>query len=228
LRNNIVLLENTLNLLLAQPSQPIERGTLESQQIAKDIKTGVSASLLSKRPDVIAAEYNLISNFELTNVARSQFYPALRVTATGGLQSIDIKEWFSANSLFANIVSGLTQPLFNQRQIRTRYEIAKANQERSYLEFERALLVAGKEVSDALQQYNNESAKLSIRTQQLDALKKAAGYSDELLTYGMVNYLEVLTAKDQALNTELSLIDNKYRQFNAVIMLYKALGGGWQ
>lgn len=228
LKSNIVLLENTLNLLLAQPSQRIQRGTLESQQMTPDIKTGVSALLLSKRPDVIAAEYNLISHFELTNVARSQFYPALRVTATGGLQSIDIKEWFSANSLFANIVSGLTQPLFNQRQIRTRYEVAKANQERAYLEFERSLLVAGKEVSDALQQYNNESGKLAIRTQQLDALKKAASYSDELLTYGMVNYLEVLTAKDQALNAQLSLIDNKYRQFNAVIMLYKALGGGWQ
>lgn len=228
LKNNIVLLENTLSILLGQPSGPINRGTLQAQDITADVKTGVSASLLRKRPDVIAAEYALISNFELTNVARSQFYPSLKVTATGGLQSIDIKELFSANSIFANVVTGLTQPLFNQRQIKTRYEVAKANQQRAYLEFEKSLLTAGKEVSDALQQYQNESNKLSIRTQQLDALRKAADFSDELLTYGMANYLEVLTAKDQALNTELNLIDNKYRQFNAVIMLYRALGGGWQ
>ena len=62
----------------------------------------------------------------------------------------------------------------------------------------------------------------------MDALKKAAEYSDELLTYGLVNYLEVLTAKDNALNTELNLIDNKYQQYNAIIELYRALGGGWQ
>src|SRR5690606_31230970 len=158
-----------------------------------EITVGVPASLLRNRPDVIAAEYNLIANFELTNVARSSFYPSLRVTATGGFQSIDIKEWFSMNSLFANVVTGLTQPIFNQRQVRTRHEIAKANQEIAYLQFEQSLLNAGREVSDALAQYQNETNKISIREKQVEALRKAAVYSDELLSYGMANYLEVLT-----------------------------------
>ena len=228
LKNSIAIIENSLSILLGESPRNIERSTLESQKFTADIKTGVPANLLRKRPDVIAAEYNLISNFEYTNVARSNFYPTFKLTATTGLQSIDLKEWFSANSFFANTVAGLTQPLWNQRQIKTRFEVAKANQERAFLEFEQSLLIAGKEVSDALQRYNNETTKLGIRTQQLDALKNAADYSDELLTYGLVNYLEVLTAKDQALNTELNLIDNKYKQFNAIIMLYKALGGGWQ
>ena len=227
LKNNIVILENTMSILLGEAPRKIERSTFENQKVTAAINLGIPAMALSKRPDVLAAEYNLISNFEMTNVAKSSFYPSLKVTATGGLQSIDLKEWFSANSLFANIVTGLTQPVFNQRQIRTRYEVAKANQQKAYLQFEQSLLTAGKEVSDALQNYTNETTKLSIRTQQVDALKKAADYSDELLTYGLVNYLEVLTAKDQALNTELNLIDNQYRQYNAVIMLYKALGGGW-
>jgi outer membrane protein TolC len=65
-----------------------------------EITLGVPASLLRNRPDVIAAEYNLITNFEMTNVAKVAFIP-LRVTATGGFQSIDLKEWFSANSIFA-------------------------------------------------------------------------------------------------------------------------------
>lgn len=228
LKTNIVILENTLSILLGQSPQNIQRSTLENQSVTADIKLGIPSFLLSKRPDVVAAEYNLISNFELTNVARSNFYPSLRLTATGGLQTIDIQEWFSANSIFANIVTGLTQPIFNQRQIKTRYEIAKANQQKAYLQFEQSLLTAGKEVSDALQQYNNETTKLDIRTKQVDALKQAAGFSDELLTYGLANYLEVLTAKDQALNTELNLIDNKFRQYNAIILLYRALGGGWQ
>ena len=227
LKNSILILENTMSILLGEAPRKIERSTFENQKVTADISLGIPAMALSKRPDVLAAEYNLISHFEMTNVAKSSFYPSLKVTATGGLQTVDLKEWFSANSLFANIVTGLTQPVFNQRQIKTRYEVAKANQQKAYLQFEQSLLTAGKEVSDALQQYNNETTKLSIRTQQVDALKKAADYSDELLTYGLVNYLEVLTAKDQALNTELNLIDNQYKQYNAVIMLYKALGGGW-
>lgn len=226
LKNSIAVLENSFNLLLGEGPKKVNRSTLEVQNITSEVTVGVPAILLRKRPDVIAAEYNLISNFEMTNVARSEFYPSLKITATGGLQTIDIDKLFSANSLFANVVTGLTQPLFNRRQIRTRFEVAKANQEKAYLQFQQTLLVAGREVSDALQNYNNESTKLEIRRNQVQALKAAAGFSDELLEYGLVNYLEVLTAKDQALNTELNLIDNQYSQYNAVISLYRALGGG--
>ncbi|MCY1228305.1 Outer membrane protein OprM precursor [compost metagenome] len=228
LKNNVIVLENALSILLGESPRKIERSTLEDQAMQPEITLGVPATLLRNRPDVIAAEYNLISTFEQTNVARSNFYPTFKVTATGGFQSIDLQQWFSANSFFANVVTGLTQPIFNQRQIKTRFEVAKANQEKAYLQFEQSLLTAGREVSDALAQYNNETAKITIREKQVDALKKAADYSDELLTYGLVNYLEVLTAKDNALNTELNLIDNKYKQYNAIIQLYRALGGGWQ
>ncbi|WP_339920106.1 efflux transporter outer membrane subunit [uncultured Flavobacterium sp.] len=228
LKNSIIILENTMSILLGESSGKIERNTFESQSMQPAITLGVPASLLRNRPDVIAAEYNLITNFEMTNVAKSGFYPTLKVTASGGLQSIDLKEWFSANSIFANVITGLTQPIFNQRQVKTKFEIAKANQEKAYLQFEQSLLTAGKEVSDALAQYNNETYKITIRTKQTDALKKASNYSDELLTYGLANYLEVLTSKNDALNAELSLVDNKFQQYKAVIQLYKALGGGWQ
>ncbi len=70
--------------------------------------------------------------------------------------------------------------------------------------------------------------KIQIREQQVETLKKASEYSEELLAYGLANYLEVLTAKDNALNSELNLIDNRYKQFNAIITLYRALGGGWE
>jgi multidrug efflux system outer membrane protein len=228
LKNSIIILENTISILMGEGPAKVERSTFESQSMQPTITLGVPATLLRNRPDVIEAEYNLISNFEQTNVAKSNFYPTLKVTATGGLQSIDLKEWFSANSIFANVITGLTQPIFNQRQIKTRFEIAKANQEKAYLQFEQSLLTAGKEVSDALAQYNNETYKLTVREKQVDALNKATDYSDELLTYGLANYLEVLTVKDNALNAELSLIDNKFQQYKAIIQLYRALGGGWQ
>ncbi|RWW99648.1 TolC family protein [Flavobacterium cerinum] len=228
LKNRVVLLENTLSIQLGEASRKIERSTFESQNLNPEIKLGVSTQLLRNRPDVVAAEYGLVNAFELTNVARSNFYPQFRITATGGLQSIELKDWLSTNSLFATVITGLTQPLFNGRQIRTRYEVSKAQHEQAYVRFEQTLITASKEVSDALAQYNNETKKLSIREKQVDALSKAADYSDELLEYGLVNYLEVLTAKDNALNSELSLLDNKYQQYLAIINLYKALGGGWR
>lgn len=227
LKYNVKVLENTLNILLGQAPGTIERSLFENQTMTTDVKVGIPALLLSKRPDVISAEMNFRNAFEMTNVARSNFYPSLTVTANGGFQSLQLKDWFSANSLFASVITGLTQPIFNQRQIKTRHEVAKANQEKAYLQFEQTLLTAGKEVSDALASYENETEKLAIRTKQLESLQNAADYSDELLRYGMVNYLEVLTAKDNALNTELSTIDNRYKQLNAVITLYRALGGGY-
>lgn len=227
-KNNIILVENSLSLLLGESAKKLERGTFEAQNPNPQLQLGVSTQLLRNRPDVVAAEYGFINAFELTNVARSNFYPSLKITATGGLQSIELSDWINTNSLFANIVTGLTQPLFNGRQIRTRYEVAKAQNEQALVKFEQALMTASKEVSDALATYNNETKKLTIREKQVDALTKAADYSDELLEYGLVNYLEVLTAKDNALNTQLNLIDNKYRQQLAIINLYKALGGGWR
>ena len=223
---NRKVLENTFSQLLGKVSGTVNRSTFETQKIEANVSAGLPVSVLSKRPDVVSAELNFRSSFEQTNIARSFFYPSLTLNATGGLQSLELKEWFSSNSIFATVIAGLTQPVFAQRQNKTRLEVAKANQQKAYLQYEKAILTAGKEVSDALASYENETSKLSIRKNQLEALTQAANYSDELLQYGMVNYLEVLTAKDNALNTEINYIDNKYKQMNAVIQLYKALGGG--
>jgi len=223
---NRKVLENTFSQLLGKVSGTVNRSTFETQKIEANVSAGLPVSVLSKRPDVVSAELNFRSSFEQTNVARSFFYPSLTLNATSGLQALELKQWFSTNSIFATVIAGLTQPVFAQRQNKTRLEVAKANQQKAYLQYEKAILTAGKEVSDALASYENETSKLAIRKNQLDALTQAANYSDELLQYGMVNYLEVLTAKDNALNTEINYIDNKYKQMNAVIQLYKALGGG--
>ncbi|MDD3722304.1 MAG: efflux transporter outer membrane subunit [Lutibacter sp.] len=227
LKYSVKITENTLSILLGNAPQAIKRGLFESQKITANIEVGIPALLLSRRPDVVSAELNFRHSFELTNVARSNFYPSLMISASGGFQSLEIKDWFNANSLFSSVFASLTQPIFNQRKVKTGYNIAKANQQKAYLQFEQTLLLAGKEVSDALADYENESEKLTIRSYKLDVLKKAAAYSDELLQYGMVNYLDVLTAKDDALSTELELINNKYRQMDSVVNLYKALGGGY-
>src|SRR5690625_2895528 len=150
IENNIKLLENTFSILLGETPQNIERSTLSEQEINVDLNIGVPIQLLSNRPDVMAAEYALINSFELTNAARSSFYPSLRLTANGGLQSLDFDDFFNTNSLFASIVGSLTQPIFNGRQIRTQYEVSKAQQEAALLNYKQSILLASKDVSDAL------------------------------------------------------------------------------
>jgi outer membrane protein TolC len=90
------------------------------------------------------------------------------------------------------------------------------------------LLTAGKEVSDALYSYDAEAQKLEARAKELEAYTVAEDYSEELLNNGLANYLEVLTARQNALNSELSYVDSQYGQLNAIVELYRALGGGWQ
>lgn len=220
--------ENILSILLGKQPQEYERSVLDTQELKSDLKLGVPSTLLSNRPDVIAAEYNLVRAFELTNVARSNFYPSITLSATGGLQSLELDKLFSPNSIFFNIVGGLTQPLFNQRKIRTAKEVADTQQEQALLEFKRSLLVAGQEVSNALYSYKQETQKFQYRELEVEALRNAESNSEELLKNGYANYLDLLTARQSALNAELNVIDSKLQQLLSIVDLYQALGGGWK
>ena len=228
LRNNARLLENNLSILLGSDSRAILRGSLQNQTITTPLTTGVPAQLLANRPDVMSAEYRLINAFELTNVARSNFYPSLTLSGNGGLQSLDFDKLFSSSSLFATVIGGLTQPIFNGRSIRTQYEVSQAQQEQAKLGFKFSVLNAGKEVSDALYTYNAATEKIAIKEKEFNAYDLATGYSEELLDNGLANYLEVLRARENALNSSLDLVNSKNNQLQAVVDLYEALGGGWQ
>jgi len=201
---------------------------LDLQNIDADIRLGVPATLLRNRPDVMAAEYGLIQAFELANVARSNYYPSLKLTATGGFQSLELDKLLSANSLFATLIGGVTQPLLNQRKIKTQNEVAKAQQEQALLQFKKTLLVAGSEVSNALYAYDSETKKIEFRELEAAALKNAEANSEELLKNGYANYLDLLTARQSALSAELNKVDSKLQQLIAMVNLYEALGGGWK
>lgn len=228
LQNNIHLLENTFSILLAEPPHSIARSDMDQQQISTGLKTGVPALLLENRPDVVAAEYNLMNAFELTNVAKANFYPSLTLTASAGFKSLELSNWFSANALFSSVAAGLFQPILNGRKIRTQYEVALSQKEIALLSYQKTLLQAGKEVSDALQNYKSATKVIDIQHKQVEALKLATNYSQQLLKYGLANYLEVLTARQQALSAQLNLVDSRYQQLLSMVNLYQALGGGWQ
>lgn len=226
IKNNIKLTENVLSILLAENPNSIERSTLDIQKLNTDLHIGLPMQLLSNRPDVRSAEYGLINAFELTNVARSNFYPSFRITANAGFQSVDFDQLFNANSLFANIIGSLTQPLINGRQIRTQHQVSQANQEKAYLNYKKAVLTATKEVSDALYTYESLTQKKELKHKEYQAYALATEYSEELQNNGMANYLEVLTARENALAAQLSLINTELGQLNALVQLYKAVGGG--
>ncbi|MCG8182592.1 efflux transporter outer membrane subunit [Tenacibaculum piscium] len=228
IENAIFKTENTLSILLGKTSTSIQRSSLAVQKNDQNITLGIPANLLRNRPDVIASEYNLIKSFEQTNMAKSSLYPSLKLTATGGLQSLDLDKLFNINSLFANIVGGLTQPLFNQRKLKTQREVAIAQQEKALLEFKKTLLIAGNEVSNTLFSYQSEIKKFEFRKKEVEALRTAEMNSEELLKSGFANYLDLLTARESALRAELNSIDSKRQQLVIVVNLYQALGGGWK
>ena len=224
----IQLLENTISLLMGEPSHEIERTSLSTQNFALNTDLGYPSALLANRPDVKQAEFNLINAFELTNAAKAQFYPSLKITGSTGVQSVDIDKLFSANSVFANVLVGLAQPILNKRQIRTNYEVSLANQERAYLNFRKTILNAGNEVSDALKMYNAQDQFIAFKKKELSAYDKSVEFSQELVNYGMANYLEVLNANVNKLNAEINIANAQYTKLQAGVELYRALGGGWR
>ena len=226
--NSIWALENTICVLLGEEPHAIERTTLADQQFPTEFKQGYAAKLLQNRPDVARAELSLRNAFELTNVARAAFYPTLTLSARGGISSTELDTWISAKSIFANFVAGLAQPILNRRQIRTQYEVQQIAQETALLNFKKAVLSAGKEVSDAMQNFSTQTEFIELKTKEMKAYQEATDYSKQLFDSGMVNYLEVITAEVNRLNAELSVANAQFTRMQYGITLYKALGGGWR
>jgi multidrug efflux system outer membrane protein len=229
LKLNIRQTENALCLLLGREPGTIERLTLTDQHTVEQLATGVPAQLLANRPDVQQAEYTLMSAFENTNIARTAFYPALTLTATGGLSSTALNKFFNASSLFGNIVAGVTQPIFNKGANKAQLRIAQAEQQSALFSFQKSLLTGGQEVSNAMFSYQMALQKTIDRTEQIKALEKAVNYTKQLLKYtSATNYTDVLTAEQNLLSAQLSGVSDRLQQLQGVVNLYRALGGGWK
>lgn len=226
IEQNIKTEENALSLLLNRFPEKIERSSFANQEVVFNGQDGVSINILNNRPDVIAAEMRFKNAFELTNVAKASFYPTLRLTASGGLQSVDFDKLFDPTSFFASIVGGIAQPILNGRQIRTQYEVSLSNQKIAFINYRQAVLQASKDVSDALFAIDTYSQKLVLKKEEAKAYSQAVEYSQELLNNGLASYLEVLTATESELNAQLNVITTQFNLWNANIQLYKAMGGG--
>lgn len=230
LKRSIRELENTLCVLTAKPLQAITRSKFDDQQMNLELKAGVPVQLLANRPDVQAAELSFRQAFELTNVAKASFYPTLRLSAgSGGISALTTRTLLDPKSIFVNLVTGLTQPIFQRGQLKANHRNAKLNQQQAWNTFEKTLLTAGQEVTDALYAYDMAKEKQEIRGKQVDALEKAVSFRMQLLEYSSnTNYTDVLTSEQGLIAAQLSAVSDKLQEFKAVIALYRSLGGGWK
>jgi outer membrane protein, multidrug efflux system len=228
LRQSIRETENALSMLIGASPGPIARSTLETQQPIAILSTGVPAQLLANRPDVMEAEMNFRNYFELSNVARTYFYPTLSITGSAGLNSLAFGKLFDPASFVASVTGGLTQPIFNRRQNKTRLEVAIAQQNEAMLGFQNVLLNAGREVSDALFLHATALEKIQLRSSQMIALERSVEYSQELLKNGFANYTEIIQARQSLLQAELGRVNDRLQQLQALVNLYRSLGGGWR
>ncbi|HEY0059265.1 MAG TPA: TolC family protein, partial [Flavisolibacter sp.] len=220
--------ENALSILMGAPPAGVNRGRIDEQPTIALLQSGIPAQLLANRPDVQQAEFAYRYAFELTNVARTAFYPALTISASAGLSSLTLGNFLSPGSVAASIGAGLTQPVFNRRLNRTNLIVAQQEQQAALLGFRNTLLLAGQEVSDALSLHTTALEKISVRTLQLTALQRSVEYTQELLRNGFANYNEVITARQSLLAAELGRVNDRLQQLQATVDLYRSLGGGWQ
>ena len=227
IKQSIYETENALSILLGRNPGPIERGTLEGQEISAGLKSGVPAQLLANRPDVKEAEFRFRYYFEMTNVARTYFYPSLTITASGGFTETDLSKLFNITTLVWNVAGGLTQPLFNQGLNRQRLENAMANEEEYLIAFKQSLLSAGAEVANAMHGYQTATEKMALRELRISYLEKSVDFTMELLKYtSNTNYTDVLTAEVNLLAAQLNLVNDKLEQLQSAVSLYQSLGGG--
>lgn len=218
--------ENALCLVLGQTPQAIARGSWNDVALPETVSAGIPLKLLSARPDIRQAEMALATAFYATNEARAAFYPRITISGTGSWTNSAGAVVANPGKFLLSAVGSLVQPIFNRGLNRAKLRIAKAQQEEALLSFRQSLLDAGCEVSDALCRYRTSEQILAERGEQLKALRESVEATQELMRGGDATYLEVLTAQQGLLSAQLAEMTDRYTQVQALIRLYRALGGG--
>ena len=225
---NISVQENTLSILCGSYPDSVQRAESFLLAMPEEIfPVGVPAHLLSHRPDVKAAEYAVVSANSKTGLSKAAMYPTLSLTPSIGANSLQFNTWFDLpGSVVKTVGANLLQPVFQQKKLKTAYEIALLEQQKSAVQFRQIVMTAVGEVSNALAVLEQTNQRIKLIEEKQFSLNKAT--TDAMLLYrsGMANYLEVITAQNNALQNELDEISIKKEKLNALTDLYRALGGG--
>ena len=219
LEYSLVKAQNAFALLLGVTPQDFPRGELNRVDFKQELFIGVPMQLLSRRPDVQQAEYELQLAYYNTNIAHANLYPSLTITGDIGF---DGKPFAFAFSFLGKLV----QPIFNAGANRANYKIAQSQQREALLNFEHKLLEAGSEVNTALAQCRAARSKTSLRIRQIETLERSVYSTRQLMSHSEATYLEVLTAQQALLSARLQQVADRFEGIQGVINLYRALGGG--
>lgn len=222
--------ENRINFLLGRYPQEIKRDRSNfTDLLPPAVNSGIPSQLLTNRPDIKQAELELVAAKLDVKVARAEFYPSLDISAAFGVRAFKSAYLFTfPESLLYSVAGDLAAPLINRNAIKAEFKSANARQLQALYNYDRTVLNAYLEVSIQLSKIENLQKGYDLKSQQVDALNRSIDISNDLFKSARVDYFEVLMTQRDALESKLELIETKKEQLNAVVHVYKDLGGGWK
>lgn len=226
LQNRITLRENALNLLMAQlPETPVPVNT---QALDVDpgavLPVGVPSQVLEKRPDLRASEQLLQAALQNCGVTYSNQFPRLVIGITGGWENDDLLHLFQ--SPFSYILGNIVGTIFDFGRNKRKYKSSIAAYEQAKIRYEKAVMAAFSEVDGAISTYNEMRKTCNLRRELRDAAAKYVNLANLQYTGGSINYIDVLDAHRRYFDARTGYSNAVRDEFLAMIMLYKALGGG--
>ncbi|MCE9549552.1 MAG: TolC family protein [Betaproteobacteria bacterium] len=230
LNQHITVVQNRINFLLGRTPQPIQRASSSFMELKpKVLETGIPSQLLQNRPDIRQAELELSAAALNIKVARANFYPSFSINAGIGFEAFALKYLINTpESLAANIAGELVAPLVNKNAIIAEYKNANAKQIQAAYEYEQSIIKAYTEVANQISNIDNLDKNYQLKTSQVEALAQSIDVANQLFKSARVDYLDVLLAQRDTLDAKKDLIETKQKQIDAMVDLYKSLGGGWQ
>lgn len=220
--------ENLIRFLLGKSPGGVVRGrALNTDFVLPVVPPGLPSTLLERRPDVLAAEQNLISANADVGVAKANFFPQISLTGLFGAASADLSTLGNSSAAIASIGGSLLQPIFAGGRIKQSYALALARRDEAIAQYLRAAQNAFREASDAIVALQ-KLAQVRVATEaQATALREAARLAHVRYDGGLSNYLEVLDADRRFYQAQNEFARSLGAQLDAYVTLYRVLGGGW-
>jgi multidrug efflux system outer membrane protein len=228
LKQQRAVAEHQLGYLLAQPGFTLSEGDLRSMPLPPAIPADLPSTLLEKRPDVRQAEQDLIAANARIGVAKAAYFPSISLTGSLGNESRDLSNLFKSNASLWSLGVGLTQPIFDAGGIAARYDQATARQQQALLSYQKAVHNAFREVNDALSNLRNMADAESAQHKREQAAAASLKLTESRYRAGFVAYLQVLDAQRTLYDAQQSAISTRQTRLQALVDLFKAMGGGWQ
>jgi outer membrane protein, multidrug efflux system len=192
------------------------------------VRPGLPSELLARRPDVAAAEQQLIAANANIAAARAAFFPSINLTADGGYENPALAALLMPASRIWSIGAGLTQPIFQGGALTGGYSLARAQYQELLADYHKAVISALANVDDALVAVQQSAEQVSRQQQAAEQARRAYRFAQAQMRAGTINVLTLLNTETTLFTAEDALAQAKYAHLQSLVSLYQALGGGWQ